>query len=363
MQKKKVIFYAPLGKDTPPEKIGGAEAGCLKTKAIYEKADWEVIVLNKPALSKGKIRFLLGMTMMPFKLLFTATRQGKNVPIHIVGFYNKIVKYEWILMKISHWCGHKVIYELRNGSMIYTYYNGNDNYRKYLRALLLQPEIVLCQGQEYIDFIKNQWGVERSYYPNYIMDDFLVPNNVNRARPLRLIYFGRVTESKNVDVSVKILAQLRKRGIDSVLEIIGGCSEEYKRRLMEVIRQEDVELYVRFYGRKPFDFIANKLRESHYFLFPSTEIHEGHSNSLTEAMGCGVVPIASAAGFNPSICGNKDLIIDGIEPNEYSKRILMIEETGKWAEYSNFVYQRIKNNYTENIVGKKLLSMLDNLYE
>ena len=33
---KKIIFYAPLGKNTPPDKIGGAEAGCLKTKKIYE---------------------------------------------------------------------------------------------------------------------------------------------------------------------------------------------------------------------------------------------------------------------------------------------------------------------------------------
>ena len=59
MPTRSIIFYAPLGKDTPPDKIGGAEAGCLKTKSIYERAGIEVIVINKPALSKGKTRFLV----------------------------------------------------------------------------------------------------------------------------------------------------------------------------------------------------------------------------------------------------------------------------------------------------------------
>ncbi len=360
--KKKIVFYAPLGKDTPPDKIGGAEAGCLKTKAIYERAGLEVIVINKPALSKGKIRFLIEMAFAPLKLLWIARREGSRVPVHIVGFYTKIVKFEWLLMKIAHLCGNKVIYELRNGSMVSTYLSGTETYRKYLKDLLLKSEVVLCQGQEYVDFIKKKWGLERSYYPNYIMDDFFVSNNVNRKYSIRLIYFRRVTESKNVDVTINVLRILREYGLDAKLDIIGGCSEQYHKKLDYIIKDNRLNDFVSFHGRKPFDFIAETLRQSHYFVFPSSEVQEGHSNSLTEAMGCGVVPVVSNAGFNKSICGYNELVVDGLLPQDYADIIIKIEKKRRWSYYSNCVYQRVKDNFTEKIVGKKLITIINQLY-
>lgn len=360
-KKDRIVFYAPLGKDTPPEKIGGAEAGCLKTKAIYEDAGLEVLVLDKPAMSKGKIRFLFEMFAIPFRLFCILLKTGKNVPVHIVGFYTKIAKFERLLMNISRFCGNKVIYELRNGSMITTYKEGSDSYRNTLKALLLEPDVVLCQGQEYVDFIKKNWGRERSFYPNYIMDDYIIPNNLNRPRPVRLVYFGRVTESKNIDVIIKTLAFLRSKSINATLDIIGGYSADYRARLDAVVSKSNVESYVSFHGRKPFAFIADILRSSHYFVFPSSEKQEGHSNSLTEAMGCGVVPIVSTAGFNVSICGNKDLVVDTLKPEDYAQRIISIENSNKWNEYSNFVYNRILNNFTQSIVSKNLIRVVETL--
>lgn len=361
--KRNIIFYAPLGKDTPIDKIGGAEVGCQKTKAIYERAGIKVRILDKPALSRGKIRFIIEMVLIPLRLLSICICNGRNTPVHIVGFYTKIVKFEWLLMKIAHWCGNKVIYELRNGSMIFTYEQGNTQYRRYLKDLLLQPEVVLCQGWEYVDFIKKNWGVVRSYYPNYIMDDFLIPNNLERGDQIKLIYFGRVTKTKNVDVIIKVLALLQKAGVNAVLDIIGGFNNGYKGYLDDIAKQENVVDYVTYYGRKPFNFIAERLRLSHYFLFPSTEQQEGHSNSLTEAMGCGVVPIVSIAGFNASICGNQDLVISEINPKDYADKILKIEKENRWGYYSDFVYKRVIGNYTESIVGAKLISTIEKLYE
>lgn len=360
---KKIIFYAPLGKNTPPDKIGGAEAGCRKTKAIYESAGYQVVVIDKPAVSQGKFHFLFEMLAIPIRLLFVAKKEGKSIPVHIVGFYTKIAGYERLLMNIAHICGNKVIYELRNGSMVSTFQHGNDRYRKTLKDLLLKPEVVLCQGQEYVDFIKKKWNVERSYYPNYIMDDFVKDNCLIRPVPLKIIYFGRVTKSKNIDVIIETLHIVRNAGFDSVLEIIGGYDEVYKSELDHKIESLGLGDFVTFWGRKPFEFIAGKLRSSHYFVFPSSEKQEGHSNSLTEAMGCGVVPIVSTAGFNRSICGDDFLVIDGIEASDYANKIIEIEEKKVWAKYSDEVYNRVKNNYTQSIVSKKLISYVEPLME
>lgn len=359
---KKIIFYAPLGKNTPPDKIGGAEAGCLKTKKIYEEAGFQVIVIDKPAMSQGRFRFLVEMLITPVILFAAALKEGRNVPVHIVGFYTKIAKYEWILMKIAHFCGNKVIYELRNGSMITTYEEGSEKYRKTLKDLLLQPEIVLCQGQEYVDFIRDNWKVERSYYPNYIMDDFMTDNNLNRPYPLRLIYFGRVTESKNIDIILEVLHILRKKGVDAILDVVGGYDDEYKKYLDKTISADGLDKFVSFYGRKSFQFIAEKLRGAHYFVFPSTEKQEGHSNSLTEAMGCGVVPIVSTAGFNRSICGCDELVVNEIDAEEFANKIIRIETNNEWAKYSNLVYNRVKTNFTQSIVSKKLVAYINKLF-
>ena len=359
---RRIIFYAPLGKETPPDKIGGAEIGCLKTKTIYESAGYDVKVIDKPAMSKGKVKFLIGMFLVPLKLIYLILKYGKSTPVHIVGFYTKIAFFEKMLMDIAHFHGNKVIYELRNGSMVQTYIDGSDSYRKTLKSLLLKPEIVLCQGQEYIDFIKNKWGVERQYYPNYIMDEFILPNNLNRGNQVRIIYFGRVTKSKNVDVIIETVSLLRQAGMDAHLNVIGGYSDEYKQILDETVTKLNIKDYVKFYSRQPFDFIANKLRTSHYFVFPSIEKQEGHSNSLTEAMGCGVVPIVSTAGFNVSICGNSDLVVEEIDGRCFADCIIQIEKSGTWNEYSMFVYNRILNNYTQTVVGKKLIGYIEQLW-
>lgn len=357
---KQIIFYAPLGRGVPVEKIGGAEAGCLKTKQIYEDAGFEVIPVDKPAISRGKLRFLIEMALLPLKMLIVLRKHRKAV-LHIVGFYTKIARYEWLLMMLGRWTGHRVVYELRNGSMVRTYEEGTNCYRKVLKDLLLKSDVVLCQGMEYMDFIRQQWGVERNYYPNYIMDDFLQPNNLNRPKPVKLIYFGRVTESKNVDVVIKVLALVRNAGIEAGLDIIGGYNEQYKAVLDNITQEERVAEHVIFYGRKPFDFIAEKLRLSHYFVFPSSEKQEGHSNSLTEAMGCGVVPIVSTAGFNRSICGMDTLVVDNLDANSFAHVIINIEQNDKWRYYSDKVYSRITDNFTQRIVSKNLVECISKL--
>jgi len=362
MNPKQIIFYAPLGKGVPVEKIGGAEAGCIKTKQIYENAGIQVIPLDKPAISRGKIRFVKEMLILPFKLFHLLCKHPKAV-VHIVGFYTKIVRYEWLLMRITKCLGHKVVYELRNGSMVRTYEEGTESYRKTLEDLLLKSDVVLCQGMEYVNFINKKWGVNRSYYPNYIMDDFLSENNSDKIHPVRLVYFGRVTESKNVDVIIKVLSLVRQAGIEAALEIIGGYDERYKSLLDDIIRNEGLSDYVTFWGRKPFSFIAERLRCSHYFVFPSQEKQEGHSNSLTEAMGCGVVPIVSNAGFNESICGIPELVIKTIDARIFANKIIDIEKNNLWKNYSEQVYQRIKENYTQKIVSKKLIGYVEPLFE
>lgn len=362
MKKREIIFYAPFGKGIPVEAIGGGEAGCLKTKDIYEKAGIVVHRFDKPAMRGGAFKYFLGLLGVPFKLVYMLLRYP-HAPLHVVGFYWKIAGYEWFLVKLGMLFGHRTIYELRNGTLVPSYQQGSASYRNTMKKLLLKPDVVLCQGLEFVNFIKEQWGVERSYYPNYIMNDFVLEKNVLRPYPIRLIFFGRLTEPKRIDVIIDTLAEVRKSGLNAVLDLIGGYNENYKSMLDERIENLGLADYVTFYGRRKFDFIAEKLKSSHYFVFPSENRQEGHSNSLTEAMGCGVVPIVSPAGFNASICGHPELVIPQIDAKLYADKIVEIEKNGLWEHYSNEVLDRTRSMYTSSVVGKKLLSYVEPLFD
>jgi len=359
--KKEIIFYAPIGKGTPPERIGGAEAGCLKTMAIYQDAGIKPIHINRPVSKGGLVKYILGMLWAPIMLFFLCLFH-RNAVVHIVGFYKRTVGQELLMMRIAKFMGHNVIYEPRNGAMVHTYDNGTSSYRGKLEKLLKDSDVVLCQGLEYVDMIKKYFGIDRSYYPNYIMDEFVKPNNLERGKLIRLIYFGRVVPEKNVDVVIKTTALLQKAGLDVSLDIIGGYSEDYKSVLDSIVKSECLDDKVTFHGRKPFPFIADVLRMSHYYLFPSAEANEGHSNSLTEAMGCGVVPIVSTAGFNASICGCPDLVANDISADTFAEIVNKIEKEGKWRDYSKMCYDRVLSNYTQSIVSKKLISYVDPLF-
>lgn len=179
---------------------------------------------------------------------------------------------------------------------------------------------------------------------------------------INLIYFGRITESKNVDVIIIALSILLKNGFQAKLDLIGGYSEEYIQRLKSC--EESVQIphgKVVYHGAQPLSYIAEKLKSAHYFLFPSQEKKEGHSNSLTEAMAFGVVPIVSKVGFNESISGDPKLVVSEFSPQGFADRIMEIEATGQWDRLSLFVYNRVVERFTEVQAIDELKGVLNSL--
>lgn len=356
--KTNIVFFAPLKNKIPSDKIGGAEMGCLKTLNIYENAGIRVVLLPKPSKTAGLFSYIIGMLLVPLKLVLLLLK-NKTAVVHIVGFYRNVVFLEWLLMRFSHLLGKHVIYEIRNGSMVDSYEKGHILYKKLLKDLLLKPRIVLCQGEKYVQFIKEKWGVNRAYYPNFLQDEFVPLQYRKRIdKSVKIVYFGRVTESKNILLMLDVLKILLNSGLDSELVIIGASSADYKSKIDAKIEKLGLSPYVKLLGRKNINEIVEYLQVSHYFLFPTNESQEGHSNSLTEAMGLGVVPVVSNKGFNASICGNQNLVIDDFEPIHYAEKIIEIEKNAAWLSLSRLVQDRVKCNYTQSIVAVQLQNLI-----
>ncbi len=176
-----------------------------------------------------------------------------------------------------------------------------------------------------------------------------------KDKVLQLVYFGRLSPTKNVDVVILTLKYLLDAQYDATLKLIGGYAEDYYLLLHRLMSVEGIsEERVQFLGSKPMEYIFEVLSQSHYFIFPSNEPKEGHSNALTEAMAMGVVPIVSNAGFNASICGMPELVVKDINPRVFAEKIIKIEETGRWQDVSMYVHNRFKDNYTEENALEKI---------
>jgi len=358
-----VIFYAAFGKGISPEKIGGAEQGCIKTQCVLEKNRYKVIRLDKPVLNGNKLKYFIKVFFTWLKLIFLLLKNRKSV-LHIAGFYRKVLYIEFLMIKTAKILGHKVIYEIRNGGMIEDYNKRNNFYHCCLAKTFASSNMILCQGKEYIPFVEKISGKASFWYPNYLMDTFLDERNRHKhlSDNIGLVFFGRIVPAKNIGVMISILHLLREKGICCHLDLIGGYSEEYYYELKGQMENNGLDdSSVKFWGRMTMEKFYPILQKDHFFVFPSTEEREGHSNSLTEAIGCGLVSVVSSAGFNRSIVGCDELVVDGTDPAKYAEIIYGIIKSNRFEKLSAAACERIEKNFTESIVSKKLLEVYNSL--
>lgn len=175
-----LIFYGPTGNGLPPEKLGGGERGCQRTMAIYANLGVQVIVIEKPNLGRGKIAFLKSFLITPFFFIRQLVRHPKS-PVHIVGFYENQLYYEFLIFSLSKLFGRKVTYELRNGTMVKTISKHSRLYQMAMRSIVEHSVVVLCQGKEYVDYIQTHWKARTIYYPNYVMSNIIRLYNEREA--------------------------------------------------------------------------------------------------------------------------------------------------------------------------------------
>jgi glycosyltransferase involved in cell wall biosynthesis len=135
-----------------------------------------------------------------------------------------------------------------------------------------------------------------------------IPNGIRMGAPIpkshvasirRLVWVGRLTAQKGIDVLLEALAKVVAAGREFRLEIIGTGPD--MALLLKQSRQLGLETKVRFTGALAKEAIRAKLADMDVFLLPSR--YEGMSNAALEAMEVGL-PILLTR------CGGIDTYID-----------------------------------------------------
>lgn len=349
-----ILFYGPVG-NKKGTIIGGGESGNKRTIKILSKLGFNVIVLNKPypvqiPLLKSFI-YLFQLTKTYLKFVWKLLTL-KIHSFHLSAFYFHLVYIEYLFIVTCKVFKLKSVYEIRAGGAESAYQNRSYFYRFIFKQTVKNATVVLCQGKEAVTFIKLITGKTALYYPNYITEDQYASyqlNNREKASKPNLVYFGRVVPAKNITFIIDVCDKLKQVGFDFNIEIIGSLkgNDEYVNRLKSMIDHFNIADEVSMPGPIKTDNLFALLLNKHFFIFPTIEDREGHSNSLTEAMSRGVVPIVSNIGFNKSIVNDEDLVIDIFDPQLYADKIISIWQSGKWSTLSKRNYDIIDTLFTE----------------
>ncbi|PKM91648.1 hypothetical protein CVU82_00345 [Candidatus Falkowbacteria bacterium HGW-Falkowbacteria-1] len=121
------------------------------------------------------------------------------------------------------------------------------------------------------------------------------------TRPIKAISTGRLIERKGYEFLIEAISGLQ----EMELELIGDG--RIKDKLKKIAKEKNVN--IKFLGKKSHDQIASYLQRADIFVLPS--LNEGMSNSILEAMSCGLPIIMTDTGGKELIKNNGFIVKKG----------------------------------------------------
>jgi glycosyltransferase involved in cell wall biosynthesis len=217
-----------------------------------------------------------------------------------------------------------------------------------LRQFLVRSDAVtvLSRG-EFAAYATFDSRIKIYLVPNAIDSSGLIdePRSVNSHEPLRLVYVGRIIESKGLFDIVAALRQLRQQGRRFTFSVAGTGRDET--RLREAIRAAGLEDCIRLLGGVVGVAKSRLWLESDVFVFPTRQ--EGLPYALLEAMAAGCVPVVTPVGAIPDVL-QSDLEGFLVAASDIARVVAALEELDddrpKLAHMAHCARRRIAEYYT-----------------
>jgi glycosyltransferase involved in cell wall biosynthesis len=280
-----------------------------------------------------------------------------NTFFHITPLARHFLIAELLLAWIAGVRKMHVVVDLRAGSQIAHYRERTGVYRFLYRALIRLSDVVPIEGEPYRNFIASIVpGKPVFHLPNFVLACDLPVRAL--SRPMegpRLVYTGFVSEPKGTLHAAKVLREIQRTYPAASLTLIGRV-DEHCRKQIDAMSGHNVV----FTGPLPQDAIRDLLDRSHYFIFLSLWMGEGHSNALTEAMARGCVPVITRHGFNEYVAGGLGICVEDRGcAGRVADQIISHWKSGEWAADSDRAIQRVRENFTDVAVADVLRRIHD----
>lgn len=367
---RKLFVFGNIGDLKELPKGGGGQTSCRRVMHGFEEAGLEVAHVSRHfAEWKGKLLHVIevlffGLTDL-FKIFFHLRKEDPYSTLFFhMTFSGHLLPYEYIVTKMVRIMGFKSVMYLQGGQFLHYYNKGGKRYRALFAKVLNLQAMVLFEGKEGIDLSSSITTTPLSYFPSYSFNKD-IPTNVpvRSAETVRLLYFGRIDPHKHVEIVIDCFELLCEHRDDVYLTIIGGpgSSKEYVNQIDKKILSSSHSSHIERYNLSPYEFIKEKMQTHHFFVFPTSEPCEGHSNSLSEAMSQGLIPIVSKHNFNGSIVGNDLLVVDDLSAKAFADTIERILDEGKMESLSRQMLERERELYSYDAVNPRIVKELKDL--
>eukprot|EP00456_Euglypha_rotunda_P067423 TRINITY_DN5841_c0_g1_i2.p1 TRINITY_DN5841_c0_g1~~TRINITY_DN5841_c0_g1_i2.p1 ORF type:complete len:436 (-),score=58.35 TRINITY_DN5841_c0_g1_i2:601-1908(-) len=200
----------------------------------------------------------------------------------------------------------KVIYQVHGGALPQQFFVGQPLRTALLRRVLRSADIVVLLAElelrAYREFVPD---ARLTVIANAIETKELArkPIGLRSDKELRLVYVGRLVETKGIADTIACVGRLYKEGRKIRLTIVGSGPAEAA--LRSLVDQSGLSERVSFEGALFGDAKDRIWRNSDVFAFPTFH-NEGLPYSLLEAMAAGAVPVTTSVGAIP------DVLVDGV---------------------------------------------------
>lgn len=343
-------YYGPIASVGKPS-IGGYEAANRKNIDTLRALGVNVTEHPNPVKPKipGGAIVYLKLLVNPFGMLRSAGK--KETVVHITPLPRMLWYPSLFCVWLAKRLGLKTVVDIRAGSFIRFYENRGRAYRWAVRNMLNFADAVTVEGKAYVEYIRKLTDnkVTPHYFPNIVKEKATDRAIDSSNRRYNIFYFGRISYSKGYSEMIDAINSLDDR---FHLYLAGNISDG--------IVIPDSPKITHFGSLSP-EELAAKLPRMGFFLFPSKWSGEGQSNSLIEAMGAGLVPVASDNGFSQDVVADAGYVLPiTASGKEYAKKIACCADSG-FDEMSDKAVRQIRINHNVCTEIKKLVDIYNRL--
>jgi len=182
-------------------------------------------------------------------------------------------------------------------------------------------------------------------------------NRTNRGH-IKILWAGRLLPLKHPEMSVKVAVELRERGIDFDLNIIGSGPMEHQ--IHSMIKSYNLEDNVRMLGTMTPEEVRVNMEDSDIFLFTSNH-KEGWGAVLGEAMSSGCAVIASSAiGATPFLVHDNinGLIYKRTDYEDFRRCVFkLVENLDLCIKLGAEAIKTMQNEWTPKIAANRFIDI------
>lgn len=226
-------------------------------------------------------------------------------------------------------------------------------------------DAIICVSQFIADDIASRVPTRRDKLKvvlNGVDVDHFAPVETKEQPDLPLILFlGRVVPEKGVDILLEAVHQLRSKGVQCRLRIVGSSNfnatdpiTSFERRLRQYAQQMNGSVeFVPFLERAK---VAQEYHAATVFCAPS-RFQEPFGLTIAEAMACGIPVVASRQGGIPEVGGDAILYFDAHDPRQLSDQLQRLIAD---AEYRQSIAARGRTRAVELLDWRRRYETLVN---